>query len=497
VKKTISIIVLAASLLASLTVFVCYNPEKEEVDIGGKKYKGYSNPLDKDGDNYLYGNKDENCTPEHLFDPQDTHCNPPCDPVIPTITLVGDQSVTIGTHQLAEFRKWMHFDGGSWDNLITFDKGQSGSINPTTRDPCLKEGGSGVCKSSFTEAEKNTVKKGDYIIQYRVIKVAANGDTTCGAVTPQAIKERVLICTTYVAPDTATPVITLLGDKEAEFRVGTTYTDRGVTVSVGELDSIVVKGINNNFSQKLTKPITASAPPINITGAVAGNTYTITYHASYKGKSAVPMVRNVKVIAEVTSNVPAVIVLAGYKHKLKNGTVIDGYPDTMLFVGSTNENYKEKGVEKVYYMKDGAEVALDKNLVTTKNPSPFITGQSSSGTRTVNYDIAAAPGYAAANVKRNVFLVDNDCEEGKIVPEVKESGSSEIPAGVVWDYNSSWSVTNRDELGNGTAGYKYFIHFNGLDPNNPKVKAGGYKITYVGLGKCGGITELERTITVK
>jgi hypothetical protein len=199
-----------------------------------------------------------------------------------------------------------------------------------------------------------------------------------------------------------------------------------------------------------------------------------------------------------------VIVLANYKHKLKDGTVIDGYPDTMLTVpGSTNDNYKEKGVEKVYYMKDGKEEPADKSLVTTKNPSPFITNQNSSGTRTVNYDIAAAQGYAAANVKRNVFLVDNTCEEGKIEPEVKlitgdTTGVTplSIPAGVVWDYNNSWSVTNKDELGDGSAGFKYFIHFNGLNPNNPKAGS-TYKITYVGLGKCGGIRERERTITVK
>jgi hypothetical protein len=36
-----------------------------------------------------------------------------------------------------------------------------------------------------------------------------------------------------------------------------------------------------------------------------------------------------------------------------------------------------------------------------------------------------------------------------------------------------------------------------LDPNKPAVRSGGYRITYVGLGKCGGKRELERTIFVR
>jgi len=515
VKKTISIIALAAALLAALTVFVCYDPKSEEVD--GKK--GYSNPLDKEGDNYLYGKKDideKYCTGKNedgvaLIFTDDTKCNPPCDPVIPTITLVGPQSVTINTTQLTEFKKWMHFDGGSWDNLFTADKGAGGTINPATREPCLREG-SGNCR---TDIDKNAVPKpGTYAIQYRVIKVALNGDTVCNGTIPQNNKERILIVEQYVAADTGTPRIELSGSKDAEFRVGTTYTDAGVIVTVNgktllsALDSIVVKGTNsgNSYRQKVEKPaggtiaFTSIKTPDNPAPA-AGFTYTITYYASYKGASmstaaTAQAVRNLKVIAEADKGAAAVIVLAGYKHKLKNGTVIDGYPDTMLTVpGSTNDNYKEKNVEKVYYIKDGAEVPVDKNLVTIKNPSPFITGQTMWGTRTVNYDIVGGSGYKEANAKRNVFLVDITCEEGNIEPEVKASGASEIPAGVVWDYNSSWSVTNKDELGNGSAGFKYFIHFNGLNPYSPK--AGKYNITYVGLGRCGGKTELERTITVK
>jgi len=505
VKKTISIIVLAAALLASLTVFVCYNPENEEVEVDGKKYKGYVNPLDKDGDNYLYGLKNDadyekRCTGPNkdgvaLIFTDDSICKPQCDPVIPKIELVGPQKVTINSQQVTEFRKWMHFDGGSWDNLITYEMGAGGNINPTTREPCLKDGNG--CKS-FTDAEKNSVPRdGDYVIQYRVIKIAVNGDTVCNGVIPQAIKERVLTCTTFVAPDTATPVITLSGDKNTEFRVGITYQDRGVTLSIGELDSIIVKGTNsgNGYEQKLkTKPISATAI-ITPTNAAAGFTYSITYYASYKGRAAVPVVRTVTVIAAVTSNVPAVIVLENYKHKLANGTVAE-YPDTMLLVGQSNSDYKEKGVAEVYYMKDGEKVPLDKSLVTTKNQSPFITGQSSAGARAVNYDIEAGNGYAAKNVKRNVFLVDNLCEPpDPQKPTVTATGASQIPAGTPWDYANSWSVISNDAAPNNGTGFKYFIHFNGLDPNNPK--PGSYDITYVGLGKCGAKTELPRTIVVK
>ena len=91
-------------------------------------------------------------------------------------------------------------------------------------------------------------------------------------------------------------------------------------------------------------------------------------------------------------------------------------------------------------------------------------------------------------------MVDNSCDD-KTAPTVNVS-VSEIPAGTPWDHFSSWTVTNKDENGGGAA-FKYFIDFNGLDPDKPVAKSGGYKVTFVGLGKCGGITEMEKTITVK
>jgi len=173
-KKTISIVVPAASLLVSAALFVCEKPNV------------FENPVDKEGSNYLYG--------RHYDSDDEQHC-----------TSVNDYGVAL---------------------LFTDDSA----------------------------------------------------------------------CNEYVAPDTATPVITLQGNNPAEFEVGQTYTDGGVTVSIGELDSIVVKGTNsgNNYRQELkTTPVVASAiaTPSN---AAAGFTYTVTYYASYNGRAAAQVFRKVK-----------------------------------------------------------------------------------------------------------------------------------------------------------------------------------------------------------
>ncbi len=386
-------------------------------------------------------------------------------------------------------------DGASFASRLTHN---GGSLNI--------DAAFGVENLPSTSALAKQAASGDWTV---TVSASGYGDSTytlnpeSGAVAKQVITLRA------EAPDTGTPVVTLLGGATAEIRVGSTYQDFGVTVTVNglntptALDSVVVKGTSpasNTYRLKVEKPNGVFTGVVLPATLAANSTFSITYYASYKGASMTVAktdnkVRTVTVLPEVQRNVTPVIVLSGYKHKLKNGTVIDGYPDTMLYIGSTDANYVEKGVDKVYYVRDGAEVAVDKNLVTPTRPSSFITGQNYAGAKTVYYDISAGSGYAAANAKRNVYLVDNECDEGKIEPTVNVSGTDEIPAGTAWDYSSSWSVINQDELGKGSGGFKYFIHFNGLNPNNPK--AGTYKITYVGLGRCGGMTELERTITVK
>jgi formylglycine-generating enzyme required for sulfatase activity len=289
----------AAPLLAAVALFVCENPRE------------FENPIDKEGSNYLYGRPysidDEwYCTGVNddgvaLLFTDSSRCtdnpnipnNPSCDPVIPTIKLEGPPSVTIATDQIAEFRKWMHFDVESWDSLITYGKGTGGTVEPVPREPCLDTvGGNGNC-ISFSEQYKNNMPGyGSYIIRYMVEKSPCNGTT------PYAVTQRTLNVSQYVAQDTGTPMIALtngegLGIIISEGTYGT-YWESGWTVTVNgistpdALDSVVIEGTNsgNSYRQKVEKPAvgTIAFTSVVFTANAAG-TYAITYYASYKGTS--------------------------------------------------------------------------------------------------------------------------------------------------------------------------------------------------------------------
>ncbi len=504
-KKIMPIIVSAALLIAALVVFVCESPK-------------FDNPLDEKGTNFLEGRDsakahkddalktDENGVAEFWTDETEKF-RPNCDEVTPTVALVGANPVNITTLEVQEFRKWMRFDGGPWSALITYTKGDKGTTEPVPEEPCLTRDGASCI--AFSEQDKNkTPAANNYIIQYKVKKPLCRGDT------PQAMAQRTLNVTQYVAADTGTPVVTLLGSATAEVRVGSTYQDLGVTVTVNglntptALDSVVVKGTNSgntNYKQKYT-PTPPDFSSVVVPTTTAGNIYTVTYYASYKGNSmdvvaTAKAERTVKVSEQQQTNVTPVIVLSNYKHQLQNGTDVYS-PDTMLRAGSTDADYVEKGVDSAYYISNGTKVDL-KDKVKISRQEYFITDQDvagGGGGRLVNYDIEAGSGYGATKVRRNVFLVARECEGALKPPEIRwKSGQTAdltIPADSVWEYADSWSVTNKEDSDYyGSVGYKYFIHFNGLNPNKPEAKT--YTVTYVGLGKCGSTMEQTRTITVR
>lgn len=512
-KKIVSIIVLAASLLVSLVMFVCYDPKQEG---------GFQNPVDKDGDNYKWGCTDTTICPDSLLNMGDdgeaiifdTSVFKRCDAVNPTLALRETGEKKINTEELSEFKKLMNIDQGSgwFDSLITYTKGTNGSAELILMNPCVSERAATSYSGCMEWTDKNKMPPiGKYRIWYRVEKPMCNGKV------PYAEKSRELLIEEYIEPDDGTPEIELLGEPNTEVKEGgVPYSDRGVVVTLNSsrnmnlLDSVVVKGTNNNYKLTVVRPSTASINFADVkldNNPPAGNTYTVTYYASYKSKTSnvttyATAVRNVKVTADLAKQ-PAVIVLKFYRHKLKDGTPVDA-PDTMLTAGSNDANYEEKGVDKVYWLNGGTEVSLPTTSVIITRQSPFVTGQTptSSGVgRTVTYDLPGGTGYDnAVPVKRSVFLTATDCEDPATAPTIVFNGSDTIPAGTEWDYASSWSVGNRQDTDYyGTTGYKYFIYFNGLDPKKPAVKSGGYKITYVGLGKCAGApsTERERTIIVR
>ena len=483
-NKTISIISAAALLSASLLVFVvCQDSEKD---------KRVTNPVIVvvPGDGSDSGVVCPGCPPGGGPGGDSL-----CDGVNPTIKIIGAASMVTTTKpgdeaSANELKKWLHLDGGSWLSIIEYSPGTGGSLQPIPQEPCLtRDGGNGECIAMSNvriTRDTLTLEPGGYTIRYRVVKDA------CNDMVPSAVATRSLIVTKYVPP-VGEITITLLGSNPAQVKEGGTYVDAGAIVSIGgtlipsAIDSVVVRNSQNTVISKLLNPngnfsgVKLSANPS------AGSTFTVTYYASYRdptGQVATPKtaVRTVMVVDDQTT-LPAVIVLNPYTHKLKSGKEVK-WPDTMLYSGSGV--YVERGAKA--YTGTGEEIAGVNLTITTP-----IFGNDNI-TKQVDYRVNAGNGYGAASKKRNVHMVDNSCDD-KTAPIVNVS-VSEIPAGTPWDYITSWSVINKDENGGGAA-FKYFIDFNGLDPDKPVAKAGGYKITFVGLGKCGGITEMEKTITVK
>jgi len=504
-KKKISIIVSVAALLAALAVFVCNNPSE------------WMNPMDKNGNDYLEGHNgdegyedvclkpDENGIP--IFWTDSVKC-PRCDGVQPTIALVGSPSVTISTQELSKFKKWMHLDGGSWNDLITFTKGENGKgreIPFPEEPPCLKEDNSSSYNCSMT-ATSSMPPVGGYTIKYRVTKLK------CGDKEPSAEITRSLIIIPPEVVDTGTPAISLTGNPNGiveEVITGSRYIDRGVTVTLNGatrnelLDKVTVRG-TNGYSKDRLKPNIAFPDTMDASQASApvGIEYTITYYASYKTSSVVRE-RKVKVVSDNTGGAEVIIVLKPYKHKLNNGAEAEG-PDTMLLAGSPEVSYVEKGVKEAYYLNAGQKVDLTSSVKTPsksapgpgKPPTCFVECESDSRTKTVTYTVDAGAGYKKGEVKRTVFLVDGGCATDghpPVAPTITTSGSDKISAGVPWNYDASWSVRGMDF--SYKEGFKYFIHFGTLDPSNPKV--GKYTITYVGVGGCGARTEETRVITVE
>ncbi len=496
--KTNSIIVSAASLLAAVVMFVCDNP------------KDFNNPLDKDGSNYLFGATDDEAGklevgPNGEANLFDTSKYELCDGVRPDINLTKNYgpSVTINTLESDIFKKLVIIGGNVPDSVITYGPGKGGTAMPIPQQPAvlIKDGDDTPMNVNLITT---TPAPGGYTIKYEVKK------PRCNKTEPSATVTRSLIVEQYVAPDTGTPVIVLSGQENAQIKVGDNYRDEGVRVTVGNttsltyLDSIVVRGPNNARLSAVTRPIDDFTGVKLPNDLVAGAKYTITYYASYNGRTA-NKARTVEVTAN-TSSKSAVIVLNGYNYKLKNGTSFT-YPDTMLYYGDRDNNYVEKGVERVYRINGDNEEPL--NVSITPEPQQnFITGvQSGSGGvgRKVTYKVPAGSGYNAGEASRNVFLVEKGCEDPPTPPTITFVGDETLKIsagrgleGKGWDYAGSWSVRNNEDTDFlGPTGYKYLIHFNGLNPYNPQPKTGGYKITYVGLGKCGTTAEKERTVIVE
>jgi hypothetical protein len=427
---------------------------------------------------------------------------PQCDSRRPDIALVGVMAVTINTSDYREYAMLMNLDGGPVRELVTWDTVKHPEV--AFMPPKLTRGGNDMV---YVPSNK-TPEVGIYVIIYRLEKPECNG------IKPSIeITRRLTVVDAPAGADTVAPKIALAGDKTVRITQGNTasYRDEGVTVTLAgaphSLDSIVVTG-SGSYRQKVTTHSEIRIPP----DAVAEYSYTITYYASNPNNSSrrATETRTVRVDEpSVGPTITPVIILKPYTHKLKNGTTVL-WPDTMLVAGSTNNDYKEKGVEEVYYESSAGKTVLDNNLVTVTLPSSFITG-GAAGQKRVNYRIPSDDSKYTEKIEyRNVYLVgkvdvgNEECGY-KADPVINFVGTEalEIPKDTPWNHESSWSVTNKDApsaddpYGYGAAGYKYFIYMGTPELNWREPAPGTYTITYVGLGRCGSTAERTRTVTVR
>jgi hypothetical protein len=493
VKRKISIILLAALLLAALAAVMCESPK-------------FDNPLDKKGDNYLFGDKEDEegkiLTDDngvaHLY--TDSTYRPKCDLSTPEVNLEGPKTLKLMDTSILDFRKYMHYAGGGWEGVISWDE----TKYPEARaeEPRLTLGGAG--EVNVPDKNKMPEPNGNYVIVYRIKNPECNGKVRWSEAS------RTLSIEKYIPPDTATPVIQLAGLSTETVYQGEKYDDAGVIVKWGganlpnsALDSIVITG-PGSYRETIKKPIADfSGVGAKVPTATVNNTYRIEYYATApNGLSAAKITRTVFIDEKpVSGNPKAVIVLSPYKHVVGGKTI--EHPDTMAVLGG---QYTEKGVKRAFYVKDGNEVEIPNAAnLTTKGSAPNLSGTQPK-TASIAYNLDAGSGYAKADpVTRYIYAYDDGCEKRDEAPEVVVSGGDlEIPAGVPWTtYNTGWSVTAKDTvqiepLITYTSGFTYIVDFDGgkLDPRNPKV--GTYTIGYVGLSRCGKLTAIKtRAVRVK
>jgi len=477
--------------LAALVVVVCDNPGE------------FNNPVDRENKNSIWHDtsvmgscKETGSGGELNYWTNETCWK--CDR--PTVTLKGegkDVEVDSGTTAgWVKFKELTLQSGGSgdWQKLLDV-KGEVGETFDATATLKMTDG-SEVSLKEWPKVDK-------YIIEYTVTKTCNNRNKNSNTV------ERYLKVNPM--PDLSELTIVALDGKDQTVKendakdwnkAGVIIYKNNAPVTVEDaLDKVTVKVVvGSSYSQEYSKPVDLSAVKLPST-AKAGDKYVITYSASYEGKKATLEI-SVTIVEGAVSLVEPVIVLNPYRPTL-TGKAVDAV-DTMMTVGSTDNNYVEKGVKSVYYEKGGSKVEI-KGVDSTWRQTPFITNMRSSSARKVNYRVNGdGANYSLKTETRTVYLVGGDAcedEDGRIdktPPEITFKGPDNIAAGMSWygkGVDTSWAVTNKDIAGDGTEGYKYYIDFAGLDPRKPV--ANTYKITYVGLGKCGGTITKERTITVK
>jgi hypothetical protein len=250
------------------------------------------------------------------------------------------------------------------------------------------------------------------------------------------------------APDTTTPVITLLGQPTVTIEVGATYTDAGATATDdrdGDITSRIVKGGSVN------------------TAAVA--TYTLTYDVSdTAGNAATQVVRTVKV---VDTTKPVISLVGSAAMNVEVGT-----------------SFTDPGATA----QDNYDGNITSRIVVTSNVNPGVVGD-----YTVTYNVSDAAGNAAAPVTRTVSVRESESQvqsKDTAKPVITLLGSPTVTVEVLTTYTDAGATAMDNVDGDITPRI-----VKGGNVNTSKL--GTYTVTYDVSDAAGNAaTQVVRTVTV-
>jgi len=462
----------------------------------------YTNPLDKKGTNYLFGDTteekrkiDDASGVSNIFNP-DSNQRWLCDGKAPTFTFVGGSSsapvAEIKSNENTEFNRLM----GKVPNpsaVVTWTE------NNVSVEIVLTQGGPGTTVFSSDSMPRPSVYPGQYVIVYTAKK------PECDNRVPSTTLSRGLVINEYIPPQTGKPSIILVGKAYETVNIGETYTDPGVTVrdvdgtTVIQLTKIEIRDNNGNVISTITESTTQAAITRLGTQLTTQNTragtFTVTYHVTGSNDSTNSANRTVEFVSPNPVGFQPIIVLNTYSHTVKGHPRPIAYVDTAYKLDGT---YIEKGVKEVYYInREGVKVTIPTSNVTIPSPPPSSPNPAQ---RSLTYTIPAKAGeYQQASTTRSVYMYYDDCEE-EVEPVITFPPGGDaltIPAGQVWNVKTSCSVTRGQGAMDGLTLMTFYVaDLDGLDPNAPVARATPYTVTYVALNGCGVKSVKSRQVTV-
>jgi surface protein len=254
-----------------------------------------------------------------------------------------------------------------------------------------------------------------------------------------------VIITVKEKPDTAKPVITLLGDKTVTLLVGDEYADAGATA-------------DDNKDGDLTKKIN-TVNPVDTTNV---GTYTVTYNVSDAAGNIADEVIRVVEVKEKPDTTKPVITLTGEE-------------TIAIIVGN---EYVDAGATA----DDNRDGDLTKSIKTLNEVNSNIIG-----TYVVTYNVADAAGNTADEVVRTVNVIEQPDETAPVITLLGDKtvtllvGDEYTDAGATADDNRDGDLTQK---------------INTIDPVDTTI-AGTYVITYNVSDAAGNLAdEVSRTVTV-